>query len=176
MFFPIKATFASRPEREPPRKGLGFAVATTARYVAGLPVMSHRIVLASLAALSLFSGTPARAASPGGDMSPKAFMAAVNSNTDETISKDELDAYAKKRFAGLESDNDKSLDEKELKGRLSAAGMTVADTDKDKSVDESEFVGYADKLFDEANSKGDETLSLRELRSPAGKKLIGLLH
>ena len=140
--------------------------------------MSNRLLVVGLATLALATtaGAPARAASPNGDMSPKAFMTAVNGDADKTISKDELDAYAKKRFAALESDNDKTLDEKELKGRLSAAGMTMADTDKDKSVDESEFVGYAGKLFDEANKKGDKTLSLRELGSSAGKSLIKLLH
>ena len=140
--------------------------------------MSNRLLVVGLATLSLAiaGAAPAHARSKGGGLSPKAFMTAVNGDADKTISKDELDAYAKKRFAALESDNDKTLDEKELKGRLSAAGMTMADTDKDKSVDESEFVGYADKLFDEANSKGDKTLSLRELRSSAGKSLIKLLH
>ena len=54
--------------------------------------------------------------------------------------------------------------------------MAMADPDKDRTVDEAEFVGYADKLFDEANTKGDKTLSVAELRGPAGKKLIMLLH
>ena len=141
--------------------------------------MSNRRLLVGLAALSLAiaAGAPAQAHhSKSGGMSPKAFLKAVNGDADKTISRDELDVYAKKRFAELESDNDKTLDDKELKGRLSASGMTMADTDKDKSVDEAEFVGYADKLFDEANKKGDKTLSVAELGSAAGRKLIQLLH
>ena len=138
--------------------------------------MSNRHLVAGLAALSLAVATGAQARSTGGELSPKAFMKAVNGDADKTISKDELDAYAKKRFADLERDNDKTLDDKELKGRLSAAGMSAADPDKDRSVDEAEFVGYADKLFDEANGKHDTTLSLKELQSPAGLKLIKLLH
>ena len=140
--------------------------------------MSNRLLAAGLAALSLVAlGAPAHARSKmAGGTSPKAFMKAVNGDADKTISRDELDAYAKTRFAALESDNDKTLDDKELKGRLSSAGMAMADSDKDKSVDESEFVDYADKLFDEANKKGDKTLSVAELRSPAGKKLIMLLR
>ena len=135
--------------------------------------MVHRRLVAAAAAFGLVafaSSTPATA------MGAKAFMKAVNGDADKTISKAELDAYAKQRFAALEADNDKTLDQKELKGRLSAAGMAMADTDKDKTVDEAEFTGYADKLFDEANKKGDVTLSVEELASPAGKKLIQLLE
>ena len=115
-------------------------------------------------------------------MSAKAFMKKVNADSDKTISMDELDAYAKKRFAELETDKDKTLDQKELKGRLSEAGMTMADTDKDKSVDETEFVTYANTLFGEANlhKKAGEadhpTLSQAELATPAGKKLIMMLR
>ena len=135
--------------------------------------MSNRILVTSLAALAIASfGVSAQAKT----MKPAAFMKAVNGDSDKTLSKDEVDAYAKKRFADLEKDNDKTLDAKELKGRLSASGMTMADADKDKTVDESEFVAYADKLFDQANTKGDKTLSLAELKTPAGRKLIELLH
>ncbi len=138
----------------------------------------HTLVSAGAAALMLLGlGASAQAAGTGA----KAFLKAVNTNADKTISKDELNAYAKKRFVELETDKDKTLDQEELKGRLSKAGMTMADTDKDKTVDEAEFVGYADKLFDEADihkRAGAEhpSLSKRELESPAGKKLMMLLR
>ena len=109
-------------------------------------------------------------------MSAQEFMKAANTNGDKTLSKAEVDAYAKKRFAEVESDHDKTLDAKELKGRMSEAGMAEADTDKDKTVDETEFVGYADKLFEAANKKGDKTLGMEELRTPAGEKLMTLLR
>ena len=76
----------------------------------------------------------------------------------------------------IEADHDKTLDDKELKGRLGAAGMEAADTDKDKTVDEGEFVAYAGKLFDAANQNSDKTLSVKELEAPAGKTLIMLLQ
>ena len=138
-----------------------------------------RLSFAASAATIVLLGLGASAQAAG--TSATAFLKAVNTNADKTISKDELDAYAKKRFAELETDKDKTLDQKELKGRLSKAGMTMADTDKDKTVDEAEFVGYADKLFDEADihkKDGAEHPSLteRELESPAGKKLIMLLR
>lgn len=134
--------------------------------------------LGAVALMVCSLGAPARA----DGMSAKAFMKKVNTNADKTISMDELDAYAKKRFAELETDNDKTLDQKELKGRLSEAGMTMADTDKDKSVDEAEFVTYANTLFSEANvnKKAGEashpTLSEAELATPAGQKLITMLR
>ena len=131
---------------------------------------------AALMACSL--AAPARAEG----MSARAFMKKVNTNADKTISMDELDVYAKKRFAELETDKDKTLDQKELKGRLSEAGMMTADTDKDKSIDETEFVNYANTLFTEANvhKKAGEsdhpTLSEAELATPSGKKLIKMLR
>ena len=105
-----------------------------------------------------------------------AALAAANTNKDSTLSKDEVAAYAKKTFAAIEADHDKTLDEKELTNRMTAAGMAAADTDKDKTVDESEFVAYAGKLFDEANADKDKTLSVKELESPAGAKLRMLLQ
>ena len=105
-----------------------------------------------------------------------AALAAANTNKDSTLSKDEVAAYAKKTFAAIEADHDKTLDEKELTNRMTAAGMAAADTDKDKTVDESEFVAYAGKLFDEANADKDKTLSVKERESPAGAKLRMLLQ
>ena len=138
----------------------------------------HSLIAAGAAALMLLGlGASAQAAG----QSATAFLKAVNTNSDKTISKDELDAYAKKRFAELETDKDKTLDQKELKGRLSAAGMSMADTDKDKTVDEAEFVGYAETLFDEADTHKKDgaehpSLTKRELESPAGKKLMMMLR
>lgn len=139
--------------------------------------VSRSLLTASIAALMLGGlAATAEAEMP----SASSFLNAVNANNDKTLSKEEIDTYAKKRFAELEADKDKTLDQKELKGRLSEAGMTMADTDKDKTVDESEFVAYADKLFDEANihkKAGDKpTLSEEELGTPAGQQLITLLR
>ena len=142
------------------------------------PTVARSLIAAGATAL-MFFGLAGSARAEG--MSAKDFMKKVNSNADKTISMEELDAYAKKRFAELETDRDKVLDQKELMGRLSEAGMTMADTDKDKSVDEAEFVGYANKLFAEADihkkpESPHATLSDRELETPAGQKLIMMLR
>jgi hypothetical protein len=39
-----------------------------------------------------------------------------------------------------------------------------------------EFKAYVDNLFREANTVGEKTLSEDELKTPAGEKLIRLLH
>ena len=134
--------------------------------------MTNRILMIGALALAL-GGLAAPAAAK--EMTAAEFMKAANTNKDQTLSKAEIKAFAKKKFAEIESDKDKTLDEKELQGRLSDAGLSAADTDKDKTVDEAEFVGYAEKLFDQANN-ADKTLNMKELESPAGQKLIMLLH
>ena len=109
------------------------------------------------------------------EMSAAEFLAA-NADKDQTLSMDEVEAYAKKKFAEIDSDGDKTLDAKELADRVDATGLAAADTDKDKTVDETEFVGYAQKLFKAANTNADKTLSARELETPAGRKLRMLLQ
>ena len=109
------------------------------------------------------------------EMTAAEFLAAVATNGDHTLSKDEVEAYARKRIAEIESDKDKTLDATELKGRLNATNLALADTDKDKTVDEAEFVSYADRLFEDANRKGKNSLSADELKTPAGQKLIDAL-
>jgi Ca2+-binding EF-hand superfamily protein len=52
---------------------------------------------------------------------PSAFLKAVDTDNDGTITLDEVKTYAAKRFDALEKDKDGTLDMKELKGRISAA-------------------------------------------------------
>ena len=141
-----------------------------------MSIQSPRLTAAGVAALAglALGGLAGQACAK--EPSAAAFMAAANTNKDSTLSKDEVSAYARKTFAKIEADHDKTLDEKELMNRMTAAGMAAADTDKDKTVDESEFVAYAGKLFDEANADSDKTLSVKELESPAGQKLRMLLQ
>ena len=133
--------------------------------------MTNRLLAAGVVAFgALGMVAPALAK----EMSAAEFLAAANTDKDQTLSMDEVEAYAKKKFAEIDSDGDKTLDAKELGDRVDAAGLAAADTDKDKTVDEAEFVAYAGKLFDEANA--DKTLSARELETPAGRKLRMLLQ
>jgi Ca2+-binding EF-hand superfamily protein len=132
--------------------------------------MMKRFLLATVVGAGLLGTGPLAYA----QMSPRAFLAAVDKDNDGTVTLDEVKAYAAEKFAALEKDKDGTLDKKELKGRLSAAGMKDADPDSDKTVDQNEFMAYVEKLFKEANDN-DATLDAKELASPAGKKLLKLL-
>ncbi len=133
--------------------------------------MSNRFVIAGFAALGLVASFGAVRA----DMTPTAFLKAVDKDSDGTVTLDEVKAYAAVRFKALETDKDGTLDEKELKGRLSETGFKSANLDGDKTIDEKEFVAYVETLFKEANDK-DTTLDAKELGTPAGKKLVMLLQ
>ncbi len=137
--------------------------------------MNNRLIAAGMVTLAL-GGFGMVGPVSAKEVSAAEFMAAANTNKDNTLSKDEISAYAKKKFTEIEADHDKTLDQKELQGRVGEAGLAAADTDKDKTVDEAEFVAYAGKLFDKANTNDDKTLSMKELETPAGEKLRMLLH
>jgi Ca2+-binding EF-hand superfamily protein len=132
--------------------------------------MSKRILVAGFTAFALFSTFNVPAALAG----PKAFLTAVDKDNDGTVSLHEVKTYAAARFQALETDKDGTLDAKELKGRLSARGFKAANADPDKTIDQGEFLAYVEKLFKEANDN-DDTLDAKELRTPAGRKLIKLL-
>jgi Ca2+-binding EF-hand superfamily protein len=132
--------------------------------------MTNKILAAGFVALGLLFGINAASAA-----NVKTFLAAVDTDHDGTVTLDEVKTYAAARFKALETDKDGTLDAKELKGRLSATGFKKANADADKTIDENEFVAYVEKLFKEAND-GDDTLDAKELRSPAGRKLVKLLQ
>lgn len=132
--------------------------------------MSKRSIIASLAALGLLTSVGLAAA-----QTSAAFLKAVDKDSDGSVTLDEVKTYASDRFKALEKDKDGTLDAKELKGRLSASGFKSVNTDVDKTIDEPEFMAYVEKLFKDANDS-DATLDAKELGTPAGKKLIMLLH
>lgn len=114
-------------------------------------------------------------------MSAADFIKEVNTNNDQTISLKELDTFAMKKFGELNKTGDKTLSMDELNGRISKTDFDAANTGIKKSsnhpsLSKAEFSAYADKLFKEANTKGTNSLSADELNTPAGQKLIMLLH
>lgn len=114
-------------------------------------------------------------------MSADEFLKEVNTDNDKTISLQELDAFALKKFSELNKPGDETLSMDELEGRISKADFDEANTGRQKlsthpTLSNAEFSAYVDKLFREANAKGTKSLSATELNTPAGKKLIRLLH
>ena len=79
-------------------------------------------------------------------------MQALNPDKDGTIDLAEAQAAGAKLFKALDPDTDGTLDEKELAGRIDAAGLKAADPDADGTIDDA------------------------ELASPAGKDLLKLLQ
>ncbi len=107
-----------------------------------------------------------------------AFLSKVNQNNDKTLSIREANAYAAKKFQELNAKGTRTLSRQELAGRISDADFNAANTEhrKDQTLSKSEFISYVDHLFRQANTKGGKTLSVDELGSPAGQKLMILLQ
>ena len=117
---------------------------------------------------------------------PETFMSKVNQDKDKTLSLPEVTAYALKRFAALDVDHDGTLTDAELHGRLSPEDFATADTKHGtgtRTLSKAEFTTYVATLFAAANTHVktgqtdvDGTLSVGELGTPAGLKLIKLLE
>jgi len=108
------------------------------------------------------------------------FLKMVATDNSKTISLPEIDAFAVKKFGGLKKPGEEALSMAELRGRISQADFDAANTTRGNSavptLSRVEFLAYVDKLFREANTVGEKTLSEAELKTPAGEKLIRLLH
>jgi hypothetical protein len=109
------------------------------------------------------------------------FLKMVDTDNDKTISVAEIDAFALKKFSELKKPSEDALSMTDLRGRISQADFDAANTTHGNAstvptLSRAEFAAYVDKLFREANSVGEKTLSETELKTPAGGKLILLLH
>ena len=78
-------------------------------------------------------------------------------------------------FDQLDPDKDGTLDQKELKGRMTAKELKAADSDKDGSLDKAELLGEVEKRFKAAEPDGDGTIDCKELKTASGKALVKLL-
>ncbi len=104
-----------------------------------------------------------------------ALMATLDPDSDGSVDLAEAKAAAANMFKKLNTDDDKTLDMKELAGRIDEADFKAADPDNDGTIDEDEYMALVEKLFKEANPDGDGTLDETELKSPAGQKLLALI-
>lgn len=78
-------------------------------------------------------------------------------------------------FDRINTDNDGSLDARELEGRLTPAELANEDPDKDGTLDKGEYLAAVDTRFGAINAKARNILSCRELRSKPGEALLRLL-
>jgi hypothetical protein len=108
------------------------------------------------------------------------FLKMVATGHDKTISLPEIDAFATKKFDELKKPGQEALSMADLRDRISQADFDTANTTRGNAsvptLSRVEFLAYVDKLFKEANTVGQKTLSETELKTPAGEKLIRLLH
>jgi hypothetical protein len=121
------------------------------------------------------------AAAGFGQSAPSAseFLKMVDTDHDKTISIPEIDAFATRKFNELKKPGEEALSMADLGGRISQADFDAANTTRGNAVatlSKVEFLAWIDKLFREANTVGEKTLSEEELKTPAGEKLIRLLH
>jgi hypothetical protein len=110
---------------------------------------------------------------------PSEFLKMVDTDNDKTISLPEIDEFALKKFDELKKPGEDALSIAELRGRISQGDFDAANTTRGNAVptlSKAEFLAWVDKLFKEANTVGEKTLSEEELKTAAGEKLIRLLH
>jgi hypothetical protein len=129
----------------------------------------------AIAGVLLVSGAGVGQSGP----TPSEFLKMVDADNDKTISLPEIDAFAVKKFDELKKPGEDALSMTELRGRISQPDFDAANTTRGEAVptlSKVEFLVWVDKLFKEANTVGEKTLSEEELKTPAGEKLIRLLH
>jgi Ca2+-binding EF-hand superfamily protein len=103
-----------------------------------------------------------------------AFLEQWDTDHDGTLSLDESKKAAVARFGELDRNHKDSLTRSQLAGIVSYRQFRQSDINKDGRLDKTEFLSLVEKLFQEADKDHDGTLDKQELRSPAGRALLGL--
>jgi len=134
-------------------------------------MMSRTIVLLSLAAITVFGGSPVSAAS-----ARSSAVGMFDTDHDGTIDLMEAKKAASALFDKLDRDRDGTLDRRELGARLSARDFAAADPDHDGTLSKDEYLRVVEDRFTAANPDKDGTLDAKELASAAGKALIRLMR
>ena len=126
-------------------------------------------ILGPLAIIWSVLGWPAFAA-------PSRAMRSLDTDNDGTVDLDEAKKSASTLFDKLDGDGDKTLDRRELRGRLSASELADADPDKDGTLSKDEYLKVVESRFKAADRDNDGTLDEKELRSRAGQALLRLVQ
>ncbi|MBX9925158.1 MAG: EF-hand domain-containing protein [Hyphomicrobiaceae bacterium] len=105
-----------------------------------------------------------------------AEIKAVDDDTDGELDLAEAKAAAERRFKQINKDGDKTLEGKELKGRITKAEMKTFNLDKDKSIELPEWLAITEARFKAANPDGDQTLECKELKTAKGKSFLKMVR
>lgn len=107
---------------------------------------------------------------------PCAALKTVDPDNDGKLDLAEAKKAAEAAFTKMNKDADKTVDSKELKGRVSRTELRNGDPDKDGTLDLAEYTAMVEKLFAAANKDKDGTIECAELKSSAGRALLKLLN
>jgi hypothetical protein len=107
---------------------------------------------------------------------PCAALKTIDPDNDGKLELSEAKKAAEAAFTKMNKDADKTVDRKELKGRVSRTELRSGDPDKDGTLDLAEYTAMVEKLFAAANKDKDGTLECAELKSSAGRALLKLLN
>ncbi|WP_375464218.1 EF-hand domain-containing protein [uncultured Methylobacterium sp.] len=129
----------------------------------------------SLAAMVLAGSALVAPAAIAKSMSGASAVKMIDTDSDGTVDMKEIEVVASATFDRLEKDADGTLDAREMKGRLSKAGMKQADPDSDGTLDKKEYLAAVANRFKAADPDGDGTLDAKELKSQAGRALLALI-
>jgi Ca2+-binding EF-hand superfamily protein len=103
----------------------------------------------------------------------------VDSDNDDTITLEEADQAASKRFDRLDTDHDGTLTLDEFQGsqavKPAKAEFEGMDKDHDGTVSKDEYLSEIARLFKKVDTNGDDKIDAKELRSPMGRVLQILL-
>ena len=105
-----------------------------------------------------------------------AEIKAVDDDTDGQLDLAEAKAAAERRFKQINKDGDKTLEGKELKGRVTTAEMKTFNLDKDKTIELPEWLAITEARFKAANPDGDQTLECKELKTAKGKSFLKMVR
>jgi Ca2+-binding EF-hand superfamily protein len=131
-------------------------------------IFSRRTMLGSFAGLLTLGASPTLAGSDP--------LAGLDTDGDATVDLAEAKKAGGELFDKLDHDKDGTLDPKELRGKLSKAGLEKADLDKDGTLTKDEYLALVEQRFKVADTDGDGTLTKKELQTKAGRALVSLLR
>jgi Ca2+-binding EF-hand superfamily protein len=125
--------------------------------------------------LLAFAGAIAVAAMPLATASAADVVAKYDTDSDHTLSLEEVKAAASAHFDTLNKDGDSTLETKEVQGVIGAKAFKAADTDHDGSLSKDEYLALVEKLFQKTDTDHDGTLTSAELHSKSGRALKRLI-
>jgi hypothetical protein len=99
----------------------------------------------------------------------------TQAHTTDSTSRRRNRKAADAEFHKLNTDHDRTLDLKELRGRVTKAEFDAADGDYDGTLDKAEYRALAQSRSNAANPDNDGTANGKEIESEASQRLVQLL-